>query len=139
MRPAPPRARGNPEEAKQAHHVIDSQSGGVAQRGAKGLDERLVARPAQLPGHEGWQLPVLALRIEGIRRGPNRALRGEQVLPEPGVRAARIEADRQVRHDGQDFGRAGQLPIQEPLQPLVIAHRRPACSWAKPCRRAAGS
>ena len=71
----------------------------MAQRRANGLDKRPIGGRTQLPGHKRRQVPVLSLGVEGVGRGPHGAILGQQVLPDPGVRAAGMEADGQVLHD----------------------------------------
>ena len=119
--PALPRmlAVGNPPQAEEAHHVIDPQSAGVPQRGPDRLDERLVGGRAEPGGGKRRQLPVLAVGIEGVGRGADDHLLGQQVLPLPGVRAAGIHADRQVL---QRWG--------SPARPRSIADPSSHCSQA---------
>ena len=102
--------------------MVDPQPAGVPQRGPDRLDERLVGGRAELGGDKRRQLPVLAVGVEGVGRGADDHLVGQQVLPLPGVRAAGIHADRQILQDGNRTRGLGQLPVQEPLQPGMIVH-----------------
>ena len=116
------RAPGDPEQPEQAHHVVDPQPAGVAERGPDGLHERLVAGGPQPPGVERRQAPVLAPGVELVGRGADGHVEGEHVLPQPGVGAAGVDAHRQVVHDRHAGRRRRlQLEVDQPLQPLVEA------------------
>ena len=79
---------------------------------------------AQPVWDERGKSPVLAAGHEAVRRGADRGAGGQRVLPGPGVGPVGVHADRQVLHDS-DLGRGGfELPLEEPLQPLVKAHAR---------------
>jgi hypothetical protein len=99
--------------------VVDPQAAGAGDRGADRLDERLVVGVAQPPGDQRRGAPVLALGVEGVRRGADADALGQHVLPGPGVGAAAGDADRQVLDDGHALGRRGELQVQRPLQPGV--------------------
>ena len=115
---------GDPEEPEQSHDVVDAQAAAVAERGTDRLDERSVAERAQPVWDERRKSPVLAAGHEAIGRGADRGAGGQRVLPGPRVGPVGVHADRQVLHDS-DLGRGGlELPLEEPLQPLVKAHAR---------------
>ena len=99
--------------------MVDPQAAGAGDRGADRLDERLVVGVAQPPRDQRRGAPVLALGVEGVRRGADADALGEHVLPGPGVRAAAGDADRQVLDDGHVAGGGGELQVQRPLQPGV--------------------
>ena len=114
-------AIGNPPQTEQSHYVVDPQPAGVPQGGTDSLDERSIGGRAELRRGKRRQLPVLAVGIEGVGRGPDDHPVGQQVLPLPGVGSAGIHADGQVLQNG-DFPRGlGQLPVQQPLQPGMVA------------------
>src|SRR6185437_5427061 len=60
-------------------------------------------------------------RIEHIGRGADRAARGQLVLPDPRIGAARINADRQILDEGRRFRRSSQLLVEQPLDPLMVS------------------
>ena len=117
-----PRPLGHPVQAGQPQGVVDAQGPGVAHARAHRLHEGLVADGPELPRVEGGQPPHLALRVERVGRRADGHARGEQVLPQPGVGAPRVEAHRQVVHERQMGRRRRQLLVEEPLEPLVVAH-----------------
>ncbi len=73
---------------------------------------------------ERRQAPILPVGVERVGRGSDRHFRGQQVLPLPGVGAARIESDRQVLHDADRLRGRSQLTIDQPLLPGVEVDRR---------------
>ena len=100
--------------------MVDAQPAGVAEGGPDGLHERPVAGGPQPPRVERGQAPVLAPGVELVGRGADGHVEGEDVLPQPGVGAARVDPHRQVvhhRHAGRR--RRLQLEVDQPLQPLV--------------------
>ncbi len=115
---------GDPEEAEESHDVVDAQAAAMVERGADRLDERSVAERAQPVWDERRQSPVLAAGHEAIGRGADRGAGGQRVLPGPGVGPVGVHADRQVLHDSDLDGGGLELPLEEPLQPLVKAHAR---------------
>ena len=121
---------GHPPQAHQAHDVVDAQRAAVAHGGAQGLDERRVGQFAQLARHERRQAPVLAVRVEVVRRRAGVCAGRVHVTPSPGVGAARTHADGQVlvQADAETalpgFGpRGGQLLVSQPLQVGMERHR----------------
>ena len=114
-------AFGDPEQAEQPHHVIDAQRAAVIERGAHRLHERLVADGAQLPRDERRQAPVLAVRVERIRRRADAHAVRDRVLPHPRVGAAGIEADGQVAEQRDLGAGGGELLVEQPLEPAVEA------------------
>src|SRR5438270_2741825 len=101
--------------------MVDAQPAGVLKASPDRLDKRGIVQSAQLPGIEGGQAPVLALRDEFVRRRSNSNAGREAVLPQPGVSALGVEPYRQVGDQRGVFTRSFQLALQEPLQPLVEA------------------
>ena len=65
-RPTPP--AGHPPQPEQPHDVVDAQAAGAGDRGADRLDERLVVGVPQPPRDQRRRAPVLALRVERVRR-----------------------------------------------------------------------
>ena len=115
-------SRGNPEEAEQSHHVVNAQASRMAEGGLNGVAKRLVGGGAELVGHKGRQSPVLAEGVIFVRGRADRHVRGEEILPDPGIGAVGIDANGQIVHHGQCRGHAGELGIEEPLHPLVKPH-----------------
>jgi hypothetical protein len=115
-------ARRDPELAEQPHHVIDAQSATTGERGAHGLDERLVAQGAQLPRHERGQPPVLSGGGEAVGGRAHAAAPREDVLVRPCVGAASVEADGEIAHERKPIGASGQeLSFDRPLAPRMEA------------------
>ena len=97
----------NPEEAKQAHHMVNAQARRMAEGGLQGVAQRLVGGRAELVRHKGRQAPVLAEGIEFVRGRADRHVRGEEILPDPGISAIGIDANGQIVHHRQGRGHAG--------------------------------
>ena len=83
----------------------------------------LAGQPLRMPRRLA---PVLAALVELVRRCPHADPGDHDVVPGPGVSAARMTADRQVLDDADAHpGRprrvlgGGELPVREPLQPGV--------------------
>ena len=110
---------GNPEEAKQAHDVVETHPRGVAGGAADGVDEW---RPVGLPEPPRVQrrdAPVLAVSEELVRRRAHAHVRREVVAPPPRVESVRGEADRHVG-DEPDLARGPRhLPVDMELLPFV--------------------
>ena len=99
--------------------MVDPQPSRVAQLGANGLDERPISDLAQPMRDERRQRPVLAGRVEPIRRRADRRAEGELLLPVPRVEAAGIDADGHVG-DAPQVGRGRrELEVEAPLHPGV--------------------
>ena len=86
-------AIGHPVETSESERMIDAEGAGVAEAGADRLDERAVARGAQLPRVERGQPPHLSLGVELVGRRTDGDARRKQVLPGPGVGATGGESD----------------------------------------------
>ena len=117
-----PASGGHPEEAEQAHHVVDAQPTRVAEPGADGLDERLVAGGAQSPRVEREQSPVLAAGVELVGRGPDRDAVGVGTAVDPSVGSVGVDADGEVVHEAELARRELELAVERPLHPHVEAH-----------------
>ncbi len=129
---------GYPEQPEQAHHVVDAQASGMAQRGADRLDERLVAGGAQLPGDERREAPVLAQGVELVGRRTHAHVEGEEVLPGPSVRPPGVEAHGEVL-DHRQRRRRRHLPVEQPLEPGVEPHPLAPVGGEMAHRRALGT
>ena len=114
-------ALGDPEQTEQPHHVIDPERTAMVERGAHGLHERLVSNRAQLPRDERRESPILAFSVERVRGRADTYTLRDRVLPHPGVRAARIEADGQVAEQCDLCTGRGELVVEQPLDPGVKA------------------
>ena len=126
-RPATHVVRRQPEQAHQAHHMVQPQGAGVPHVGAQGVDERREAQGPQTQRIERRQAPVLAQRVERVgRRAHIHAQRIGAALA-PGVGAAFVHAHGQVAVEPQahaqrlGMGLGGlQLRLGQPLQPAVV-------------------
>ena len=120
------RALRDPEQTKQAHHVVDAQRAGVAKGAAQHLNEVSIPVLPERPRIHRRQAPVLAeVRIRIGRRADRDAVEKETpVHPGIGTRPRRadgevlIEAD--LHSSGARFsGDLTELPIELELQPFV--------------------
>ena len=109
--------RRDPEQAEQAHHVVDAQAAGAGERAPATAGRAAGSRRPQLPGDERRQPPVLARAGEGVGRGADPDAVGEQVLQHPGVGAVGVDADGQVGEQGQRLAGRGELDVEQALQP----------------------
>ncbi len=66
----------DPPEPEQTHHVVDPQGARVAEHPAQQGPEGGVAGGGQHVRAPRRQPPVLAARVEGVRRGPDRDVPG---------------------------------------------------------------
>ena len=110
----------DPEQPGEPHHVVDAKATAADHRGPKDLRERAVPRIAESVRHPGRQAPSLAVGLELIGRRADAEPRREQVLPQPGVGTARVDADREVLDQpGSGPARGIELLGDEELQPRV--------------------
>ena len=112
----------HPEQAEEAHHVVDPQATRVTERRAHRLHERLVPGGGEPVRDEWRQPPVLAADDVAIGGTPDARARREDVLPHPRVGAVGIDADRQVLHERDLRTRGAELTIDQPLEPRVECH-----------------
>ena len=119
-------SRRDPEQAHQAHDVVDAQRAGVAHVGAQRLDDDAVAGRSQSIGPERRQAPGLAFAIELV--GGRADARTERVdrRVRPGIGPGAVDRDGEVeieadRHAAlvRDLLRAGELGVGDPLEVLV--------------------
>jgi len=90
-------AFGNPEQAEQAHHVVEPDAGRVPPRASNRVDERLPARVAERPWVEGRKAPILAVAEELVGRRADAHARRQVVLPAPRVESVGSKAHGHVR------------------------------------------
>ena len=114
-------AERDPEQAEEAHDVVDPDAAGRPQAGPDGADPGVVAVHPQAPGVERGEAPVLPLAVEVVGRGADPHAQRHRVLPQPGVGAAGVDADGQVLHQVEPGAGRGQLRLGQPLQPAVVA------------------
>ena len=96
-------ALGHPVLPEQSHHMVDAQSVHAAQRGAHGVDERLVQRSPQAPRNERWDAPALPIGVELVGRGADAHVQRQQIAVLVRVGTERREPDGQIadqRHPG---------------------------------------
>ena len=116
-----------PEQAHQAHHMVEPQGAGVPHVGTQGVNERGEAQGPQAQRVERRQAPVLAQRVEWVgRRAHVHAQRIGAALA-PGVGTAFVHTHGQVAVEAQahaqclGMGLCGlQLRLGQPLQPAVV-------------------
>jgi hypothetical protein len=90
--------------------------------GLHGVAKRPIGGRVQLVGHKGRQASVLAERVELVRGRADRHVRGEEILPDPGIGAVGIDANGQIVYHGQGRGHACELGGEEPWHPPVEPH-----------------
>jgi hypothetical protein len=110
------RASRHPPLPEQPQHVVDPKAAAMRHGRPDRVDERPVAGQPQPGGHERRQSPVLAGRIEDVRRCAE-ARRSEHRLPHPRVEAAGVEADGQVVDEPQLATGRRHLTVEQPLHP----------------------
>ena len=122
---------GDPEQAKEAHDMIDAQGAGVPRVVTNGFGEQPVAVLAVAFGVGRREPPILPLGGEAVRGRSHAAAGHEERAVRPQVGTAAIRRQRQIviQADGQAFldrvalGSA-QLLVQLPLRVLVQKHGR---------------
>ncbi len=116
----------HPPQPEQAHDVVDAQGARVPQHAAQQTAVRGVALGGQRVRPPGRQAPVLAARVEGVRRRAHGHAGREGVLLGPGVGPGGVDADGQVVHQpdahpgllGGALG-GGELLVGEPREAAV--------------------
>src|SRR5439155_23641978 len=92
-------AVGDPEQAEQAHHVVEANTRCVPRRAANRVDEWRPLRVAQLPRVESRNAPVLTVSEELVGRRADAHARREVVTPSPRVETVRRETDGHVGYE----------------------------------------
>ena len=104
----------------------------VAQRGADGLRERLVADRSQPPRNERRQPPVLAGEVELVGRRADADAGREDVAPHPRVGAVRVDADREIAEQRQLIAGARRVVRRAATGSTSGTARVSSCRGAKP-------
>ena len=89
-------ARHHPEQAHQAHHVVDAQGACMAHVGAQHIQHGLEPGFAQPLRRDGRKAPVLPVGVELVGRRAHLNTLGIQGGLGPGFRATRVHANGQV-------------------------------------------
>src|SRR5437762_2061078 len=116
----------DPPKPEQSNHMIDTQPSGMPQDRGNHLSERRVSGSGEPIRPPGWLIPGLALLVEGIRWAANRDVSCVCVLQAPRVHSTRTHTNGKIMHHAKCHAcaqsrllSAGQLLIQQPLQPAV--------------------
>ena len=120
----------HPEQAEQAQDVVDADAAGVAQHRAQQVAPRavsLLGECLRVPRRLGPVLPLLGVHV---RRRANRGVGNQRISQRVRVRAVRVNAHGEVRHDA-DAHAGGQravlgdaaLLVRDELQPHVELDR----------------
>lgn len=103
-------AIGHPVGALEAEDMIDAQRAGKAQLLAQGGGQRLEAGVDQVHRVERREVPVLALRREGVGRRAEAGAEGKALAVFPGLGAMRVSAH-------------GKVEIEPELEPRGLRRR----------------
>ena len=96
--------------------MVDPQAAGMAHVGADEIDEAGIGVLAQRMGIEGGQTPVLAGRVEDVRRRPDMHARHNDVRARPSLCAGAVCADGEIavetdRHSLGSCDLRGRRPV----------------------------
>ena len=89
---------GNPPQAKQTDHVIDTQAARMPQDRGDGFPEWRVRGSGEAIRPPRRLIPVLPLLVEGIRRAAYRNASGITVVQAPGICASGTHTHWQIMH-----------------------------------------
>ena len=122
-------ALGHPEQAHQAHHMVNAQRARAAHVGAQGLDENTIAAGTQMVWPQRRQTPALAVGIELVGRRTDAGAGTKSRGLTPYIGAAAIDRHRQIKEQANAESERlatrihpHQLLNRDPLQIEVIKH-----------------
>ncbi len=117
---------GDPPQAQDRHHVVDTQRAAVLHVGAQQLDKRLIGAGSDHVRVHRRQTPVLTQRAKNIRWRADRGFQTVKLAIAPGLCPALGDTHRQVTVQANRHVVAltllpagGKLTVGQPLQPEV--------------------